>query len=266
MYLFYDKHKWTTWPRSIPKLETIYMPIFQIEGEEAWGFIPPSPKSPHPSIQQKGAFQKVVTSNPLGKKWSNSTSTKNPSFMCLINLRDILDHGKMVGIVCMEDGGHCYLSGFLIDILWSFAKGIAARLVADFKPWGVGSKVWLDGNLPTNFLPDRKKKGIFRHSLKSTLSWRREFWRSIHFCCLFLPLCVFFWGWFFSRRSRWNSTLVYQWGHCFQQFPGCPEQFGAVHVLQGWLVIVCDGQLMSRFHQKWVGPEGVGFFFTLPPK
>lgn len=123
--------------------------------------------------------------------------------MCLINLSDVLDHGKMVGIVCMEDGCHCYLSGFLIHILWSFAKGIGGWLVADFKPWAGTKKntalsYWMYVWECWKIIPP-KKKNILR-SLSS-----REFWTSIHICCFF-PLC-FFWCEFPAIAMKFNADL-----------------------------------------------------------
>ena len=193
-----------------------------------------------------------------------------PSFMCLINLSDVLDHGKMVGIVRVEDGRHRHLTRFLVHILWSFAKGIGGWLIANFKPWetltqpAVGTKE----NRLTYRISLHYCLGMFKIIYPKRKHPQVSFFKrtlNIYLHLLFLA-CVFSCGEFPSavdEIQRWFISDAIE-----QQFPGCPEQFGAVHVLQGWLVIVCDGQLMSRFHQKWVSPEPWRWILLskLPPK
>ena len=205
--------------------------------------------------------------NQTNKNNKNEAQLQMPSFMCLINLSDVLDHGKMVCIVRVEDGCHRHLTRFLVHILWSFAKGIGGWLIADFKPWEsltqpAGTKenrlsYWISLHYAWEC-----SKSFLRKKHPQVSFFKRIL--NIYLHLLFLP-CVFFWGEFPSAADeihRWFISDAIE-----QQFPGCPEQFGAVHVLQGWLVIVCDSQLMSRFHQKWISPEPwLWILSKLPPK
>lgn len=82
---------------SIPKLETQLI-------EEAWGFIPPSPKSHTPSIQQKKGLSKSSNLQPLGKKLIKINFHKKPKFH--------VSHKSAWYPWSWQNGWHCLYGGW----------------------------------------------------------------------------------------------------------------------------------------------------------
>ena len=58
-----------------------------------------------------------------------------------------------------------------------------------------------------------------------------------------------------SPRSSLSHVLTPPWWSVTIRHRLSFPQFGTMHVLQGWLVVVGDGQFMFRLHQERIGPQ-----------